>query len=188
MAIHLKNYEEVKDRIKRFYLHYSDGRIITNLERLSDDGAICYFKTAIFKNADEQERNLPLASGFAYEVKGSNNVNKNSHVENCETSSIGRALANMNFIKGENRPSKEEMIKVVKMTSNQSSEVVSEKVGVSEEYVKELRVLFKDSSNQDKHQILDFYLRNHGKDIQSWSLSVVKEFKVELLKENQNVA
>jgi N-acetylglucosamine kinase-like BadF-type ATPase len=33
------------------------------------------------------------ATGLAHEVRDSTNINKTSHVENCETSAIGRALA-----------------------------------------------------------------------------------------------
>lgn len=34
-----------------------------------------------------------IATGHAHEVKGSSNINKTSHIENCETSAVGRALA-----------------------------------------------------------------------------------------------
>ena len=35
---------------------------------------------------------VTLATGTAYEEKGSSYINKTSHVENCETSAVGRAL------------------------------------------------------------------------------------------------
>ena len=34
-----------------------------------------------------------IATGLAHEVRGSTNINRTSHVENCETSAIGRCLA-----------------------------------------------------------------------------------------------
>jgi len=34
-----------------------------------------------------------VATGHAHEVKGSSSINKTSHIENCETSAVGRALA-----------------------------------------------------------------------------------------------
>jgi hypothetical protein len=34
-----------------------------------------------------------VSTGHAHEVKGSSNINKTSHIENCETSAVGRALA-----------------------------------------------------------------------------------------------
>jgi hypothetical protein len=54
-----------------------------------------------------------MATGWAEEVRGQGNVNKTSHVENCETSALGRMceayLPNPDWTK---RPSREEMAKV----------------------------------------------------------------------------
>jgi len=52
--------------------------------------------------------------GHAYEEKTDRGVNATSHVENCETSAIGRALANWTYQAGK-RPSREEMQKVDRM-------------------------------------------------------------------------
>jgi NADH/NAD ratio-sensing transcriptional regulator Rex len=51
-----------------------------------------------------------VSTGLAYEKNGEGYVNKTSHLENCETSAIGRALANFNYA-GSKRPSREEMQK-----------------------------------------------------------------------------
>jgi hypothetical protein len=60
-----------------------------------------------------------IATGYAEEVRGAGNVNRTSHVENCETSAIGRALANCGMAGSDmtKRPSREEMAKVQR-TSN----------------------------------------------------------------------
>jgi hypothetical protein len=60
-----------------------------------------------------------IATGYAEEVRGAGNVNRTSHVENCETSAIGRALANCGMAGSDmtKRPSREEMSKVQR-TSN----------------------------------------------------------------------
>jgi hypothetical protein len=60
-----------------------------------------------------------IATGYAEEVRNSGNVNRTSHVENCETSAIGRALANCGMAGSDmtKRPSREEMSKVQR-TSN----------------------------------------------------------------------
>ena len=60
-----------------------------------------------------------IATGYAEEVRGQGNVNRTSHVENCETSAIGRALANCGMAGSDmtKRPSREEMTKVAR-TSN----------------------------------------------------------------------
>jgi hypothetical protein len=55
-----------------------------------------------------------IATGYAEEVRGAGNVNRTSHVENCETSAVGRALANAGMAGTDvnKRPSREEMEKV----------------------------------------------------------------------------
>jgi deoxycytidylate deaminase len=57
-----------------------------------------------------------IATGWAEEIRGQGNVNKSSHVENAETSSLGRALANAGLSGSDftKRPSREEMGKVVR--------------------------------------------------------------------------
>jgi len=72
------------------------------------------FTALLYKNAEDQEKDLPLATGWAFEIKGDGYVNKTIHLENCETSAIGRALANIGIC-GKNRASYEEMIKVQRM-------------------------------------------------------------------------
>ena len=100
----LNDYEQVKDRVKAFHAKYEDGRIITTL--LSDPIDI---KVATFK-AEVYLGDILKATGHAFEVPGAN-ANKFSHLENSETSAVGRALANMG-LHGDKRPSREEMDKV----------------------------------------------------------------------------
>jgi hypothetical protein len=79
---------------------------------LSVPGAdICVFKTSIICDG------VVIATGHAEEVRGAGNVNRTSHAENCETSSLGRCLSNFprhNFAGTDvnKRPSREEMMKV----------------------------------------------------------------------------
>jgi hypothetical protein len=72
-----------------------------------------------------------IATGWAEEVRGQGNVNKTSHVENCETGAVGRALANAGMAGSDvhKRPSREEMGKVQRMTQSTTagSDVVTEK-------------------------------------------------------------
>jgi hypothetical protein len=57
----------------------------------------------------------PVATGYAEEIRDASPVNRTSHVENAETSAIGRALANFVFqSKTAPRPSREEMQKVAR--------------------------------------------------------------------------
>lgn len=110
----LADYETVEERIKRFYAAYPDGRIITEDLTNSLDRQVSTWrvKTTIFLTDADQERGLPKATGHAFEVDGSGGANKTSAWENAETSSIGRALANMGM-SGNKRSSREEMAKVV---------------------------------------------------------------------------
>ena len=104
MAWDLSNYETVEDRIDRFYSEHPDGSITTDIHTLTADKVI--FKASVYVAG------VLVATGFAYEKEGSTPVNKTSHIENAETSAIGRALANYNFAKKGSRPSREEMEKV----------------------------------------------------------------------------
>jgi hypothetical protein len=56
------------------------------------------------------------ANGFAEEVVGGSPVNKTSALENCETSAIGRALANAGYSKEKFRASMTEMTKAERLT------------------------------------------------------------------------
>jgi len=107
MAFDLSQYETVHERLDRFWKQYPNGRIHTDLIAYSDTQYI--FKAAIYKDAADAQ---PLATGFAEERVGSTFVNKTSAAENAETSAIGRALANANFVsQGKQRASANEMQK-----------------------------------------------------------------------------
>jgi hypothetical protein len=86
--IHGKQYVEVKERIKHFRENFKDWSLTSELLELTDDR--CVIKATI---SNEQDR--VIASGIAYETKGSSYINKTSFVENCETSAWGRALGNL---------------------------------------------------------------------------------------------
>lgn len=109
----LEDYETVEDRIKRFYLDNEDGRIVThNLTTPSDREQKTWIVFAeIFLTAGDQANDLPKATGLAFEIDGTGGANATSALENAETSSIGRALANGNY-SGNKRASRTEMQKV----------------------------------------------------------------------------
>lgn len=125
MAYNPQNYEEVKDRLTRFLKDHPDARIVTeNLTTKHDRDALTWVVRAeiylpmyeIFDELPAQpypESNWFLkATGLAYEIDGVGGIaNKTSALENCETSAIGRALANCGY-GGDKRASLEEMAKV----------------------------------------------------------------------------
>jgi len=112
-AFNLQDYETVEARIKRFYEAHPDGRIITEDLTTPQDRAVLTWrvKTTIYLTAEDQEKNLPKATGHAFEIDGQGMANKTSAWENAETSSIGRCLANMN-LSGNRRATQTEMAKV----------------------------------------------------------------------------
>lgn len=109
------DYETVAERLKRFLKDNPDARIITSNETTPEDRASLTWvmSAAIFENADDLERQLPKATGWAFEIDGQGMANKTSALENCETSAIGRALANAGY-GGDKRASREEMEKVAR--------------------------------------------------------------------------
>jgi hypothetical protein len=114
VGFNLEDYEPVQSRFARFidWSLTQDNFYSVVSEMLSVPGAdICVFKTSIICDG------VVIATGHAEEVRGAGAVNRVSHAENCETSSLGRCLSNFprhNFAGTDvnKRPSREEMSKV----------------------------------------------------------------------------
>ena len=103
----LADYEPVEVRLERFIKEYPDFRIATELEVVEANRFIV--KTYLFKNATDS---VAWATGYAEERVTATGATSTSALEVCETSSIGRALANAGYSAKGKRPSREEMIKV----------------------------------------------------------------------------
>jgi hypothetical protein len=104
----LADYETVEVRLEKFIKDFSDFRISTELEVVEKDRYIV--KAYLFKTTSDS---LSWATGYAEEKITDRGVNSTSALENCETSAIGRALANAGYAAKGKRPSREEMSKVV---------------------------------------------------------------------------
>jgi hypothetical protein len=104
----LADYEPVEVRLEKFIKEYPSFRISTELEVVEASRYIV--KAYLFKNAED---GVAWATGYAEETVTSRGVNQTSALENCETSAIGRALANAGYAPKGKRPSREEMTKVV---------------------------------------------------------------------------
>jgi hypothetical protein len=126
VGFNLDDYEPVAARLDRWLKDKLDGytastndypRVLTRM--VSEPGAdICVIRAELWLG--EQL----IATGYAEEVRGSGNVNRTSHVENCETSAIGRALANCGMAGSDmsKRPSREEMSKVQRSSNGPAVE------------------------------------------------------------------
>lgn len=108
MGFNLDNYETVEERLVKFWEAHPEGRILTSIHHYDDNKVV--IKAEIYFNREDER---PVATGYAEEVRGSSPVNKTAHVENADTSAIGRGLANCGFqSKAAPRPSRQEMDKV----------------------------------------------------------------------------
>jgi hypothetical protein len=122
MAFNLDDYEPVASRLDRFLKAHPDARVITDLVHYLSDVAV--FKCELWIDGEI------IATGWAEEIRGQGNVNKTSHVENCETGAVGRALANAGLSGSDytKRPSREEMGKVIRQ---QGDTTVTELAGLA---------------------------------------------------------
>ena len=86
-----KNYAMVPERVTAFRKIFPDGFIETQMVSISPDGKIVIFEARAGYYREDGSKVL-LATGHAKEVQGQGMVNGTSHIENCETSAVGRAL------------------------------------------------------------------------------------------------
>ena len=108
----LENYEPVAVRLDRLLTNLRaqqlEPRVLTHM--VSAPGAdVCVFRAELWLG------DTLVSTGWAEEIRGQGNVNRTSHVENCETSAVGRCCENYapnpDWRK---RPSQEEMSKAFK--------------------------------------------------------------------------
>ena len=114
-----KSYTQVSTRINLFRKYFPMASIETLITYNDDIRVIIQTKISL--------NDRVIATGYAEEVRGDGNyINQTSAVENCETSSIGRALSNLGLGGSEyassfevtNAIAKQEQIK---QTANQQS-------------------------------------------------------------------
>jgi hypothetical protein len=108
MAFNINDYETVEVRLGKFIAEHNDFRIYTELLESSNTRFIV--RASIYRTELDS---YPWATGLAYEMVTDRGVNQTSALENCETSAIGRALANAGYAAKGKRPSQSEMAKVI---------------------------------------------------------------------------
>lgn len=122
MAFNLDDYEPVAARLGRFLdavtKDHKYPRVITDLVHYTDDR--CVFRAELYVYDPATNTELLIATGWAEETRGDGHINRSSHLENCETGAVGRALANAGYAGSDpsKRASREEMAKVQRTSSS----------------------------------------------------------------------
>ena len=120
VKIHGKEYKTVALRVNEFRESaiYKGWSIMTEIVKIDDDQ--CVIKTQIVNPESKI-----VATGHAQEFRKASQINGTSYVENCETSSIGRALACLGLA-GSEFASANEVVNAIHQQSNPVKEVVTE--------------------------------------------------------------
>ena len=105
----LEDYETVEERLVKFWKDHEDGQIHTKV--LEHTASRFIVEASIYRTEADAR---PWTTGLAEETIQGRGVNATSALENCETSAIGRALANAGYATKGKRASREEMTKVAK--------------------------------------------------------------------------
>lgn len=111
----LSQYSTVAERIDKFWEKYPNGRLHTELVHFASEQVV--IRAEVYLDRDDPR---PVTVDYAEERIDSSPVNRVSMVENCATSAIGRALADLGGeFTGAKRPSAEEMAKVQRHEQSQ---------------------------------------------------------------------
>ena len=110
----LADYQTVQERIDLLKKTYETSRIVNRVVHIDETSIIV--ECSIYLHAEDTE---PTCVDLAHEVKDASPVNRTSWVENCATSSTGRAISLLGgpFSPKGKRPSREEMAKVQRATN-----------------------------------------------------------------------
>ena len=139
-----KKYVEVNERLKYFRSNYPNYSLTSKITHI--DSEMVVIQSDIL---DPEGR--VLASGHAHEEKGANYINKTSYVENCETSSWGRCLANFGIGIDESVASAQELQIALSKDNKPSSNGVSKKKMTIEIY----QAMMKSIKDGNKDLVVD---------------------------------
>jgi hypothetical protein len=141
-----KEYSMVSSRLEIFRKHFGFKYGIIE-EILVDDGKRVVTKTCII---DRDNPETPIGVGHAEEIRGSSLVNKTSAIENCMTSSLGRALATAAALHGGEMASVNEIEK-----ANNNKKNIEEKQTKTDDENED-----KNNDQEKWQKITENYLRN----------------------------
>ena len=150
MGFNLDDYEPVAARLAR-WLEQTDGqpRVITHLVHYQENR--CVFRAELWVG------DVLISTGWAEETRGDGNVNRTSHLENCESSSVGRALANAGLAGSDpsKRPSREEMGKVARAGGTPSASSSNPATAAQVGFIRKLMVNHKFSQEHEIQAKID---------------------------------
>ena len=89
-----KKYATVSTRVKHLRKDYKDLKMDVNIVATDNDHQGVWIKASIYEKGAKKD-DIPIAAGIAYEQKSASGVNSTNWTENCDTSAVGRALANL---------------------------------------------------------------------------------------------
>lgn len=141
-----KEYSMVSSRLEIFRKHFGFKYGIIE-EILVDDGKRVVTKTSII---DRDNPETPIGVGHAEEIRGSSKVNQTSAIENCMTSSLGRALATAAALHGGEMASVNEIEK-----ANNNKKNIEEKQTKTDDENEN-----KNNDQEKWQKITENYLRN----------------------------
>lgn len=155
----LSQYSTVAERIDKFWEKYPDGRIHTDIVHFTPEQVV--IKAEIYTRFDDE---IPTTVDFAEERPDTSPVNRVSFVENCATSAIGRALADLGGeFTGSKRPSREEMAKVQR---HENRDWLAEADSLKD--VQQLRVLWAQAKQAGADKTTLEKLDELGKKLDPW--------------------
>lgn len=134
----LDDYVQVNERIEKFYEKYPDGSIQTEI--ISNQNGDIIFKAYAFRDREDTRP----ATGHAMEREGSTYINKTSHIENCETSAVGRALAMLGFEIKKSVASREEVANAKIQQEELSKKITKEQADVLSKVFENLNIAEED--------------------------------------------
>lgn len=138
-----KDYAMVPERVTAFRKLFPEGFIVTEI--VSNDGTTVLMKaTAGYYREDGTQ--AILGTGLAQEVRGKGLVNSTSHIENCETSAVGRALGFLGLgLNGGGICSAEELANAVVAQRQQTEDFEQLKKDLEAKAVAETKKIRKDA-------------------------------------------
>jgi len=154
----LDDYIPVKERIELFWAKYPNGSIKTEL--LHADETYVRVYAAAFADVQGGTPRL-LATGLA-EEKREGYINRDSAMENAESSAIGRCLANAGFATSRG-PSREEMAKVKRLDDHRNKkaeDIPMEPASImSADEAKQVAAMAKEWMGEDSSRQANFKLK-----------------------------